>query len=264
MAPKAYKHYDSIAEHYEEDYLSDPYWRLYHDITWLNIRKHLPKNKKSLIADIGGGTGFWARKLAKLGYNVVCTDISESMLAVGKKKAQKEGLHRKILFTYGDVTDLKDCKSSSFDFVLCEGDPVSYCGNQGKAVAELARIAKPGAKIMVSVDNFYSVIRAALNFKMLGKLPDIIKTHRSNLYGEMPQYNFTIEELKGLFKKNNLDILSIIGKPVFAHKHLFRDCPEYAEDKKMYNQLLDLEMRFNSEPSLVSAGGHLEVVARKV
>jgi S-adenosylmethionine-dependent methyltransferase len=264
MAASAYKHYDEIAEHYEEDYLSDPYWRLYHDITWLNIKKHLPKDKKSIIADIGGGTGFWSRKLAKLGYNVVCIDISENMLNVGRKKARKEGLQKKILFAYGDVKDLKDQKANSFGFVLCEGDPVSYCGNEGRAVSELARIAEPGAKVIVSVDNFYSVIRAALNVKMLGILPNIIKTHRSNLYGKMPQYNFTVEELKGLFKKNKLDVISIIGKPVFAHKHLFRDCPEYATDKKLYNQLLDLEMKFNSEPSLVSAGGHLEVVAKKL
>jgi hypothetical protein len=98
---------------------------------------------------------------------------------------------------------------------------------------------------------------------MLGKLPSIIKTHRSNIGGEMPQYNFTVEELKALFRKNDLEVISVIGKPVLVHRHLFRDCPEYATNKMLYAQLLKLEMMFNSEPSLVSAGGHLEVVARK-
>ncbi|MFC1723766.1 hypothetical protein ACFL0V_06505, partial [Nanoarchaeota archaeon] len=55
---KASKFYDKEAPHYEEDYMDDPYWQLYHDITMHNIKKYLPK-KPSMIADIGGGTGFW-------------------------------------------------------------------------------------------------------------------------------------------------------------------------------------------------------------
>jgi len=260
---KVSDYYDEIAEHYEEDYEDDPYWKLYYDITWHDVKKHLPKDKKALIIDVGGGTGFWARRIAKLGYNVVCTDISERMLVIGRKKAKKEGVDKKIFFTYGDVTDLKDCKSDFFDFVICMGDPISYCSDPKKGIAELARIAKRGAKVVFSVDNLFNTIRSAIKFGKFSAIPLLVKTHKSDLLGKITQYNFTVDELKDIAAEMGLGVISVIGKPVIMRHSDFDRRPEIWTDKKLYKQILDLEIEFGSEPSLVSTGGHLEVVARK-
>ena len=67
---KSTKFYNKIAEKYEEVYTT-PFWNLYHEITWQHVKKYLPKNKKHPILDAGGGTGYWSRKLAELGFNVV-------------------------------------------------------------------------------------------------------------------------------------------------------------------------------------------------
>ena len=76
---KVKKFYNKIAEKYDRQF-ETPYWKLYHEITWNNIKEFLPKRKNALILDAGGGTGYWAIKLAKLGYKVILTDISEEML----------------------------------------------------------------------------------------------------------------------------------------------------------------------------------------
>ncbi len=249
------RYYDKIADHYEEDYVGDPYWKLYNEITWLNIKKHLPKKKDSLLIDVGGGTGYWARKLAKLGYNVVVTDISERMLEIGRKKARKEKLHKKIFFTYADIVDMRDLRSDRYDFVLCEGDPLSYCSDPEKGVKELVRIAKSGAVIVASVDNFFSALKKAVTLHP-EHLASLLKTHVSNFFGVHPQYNFTPEEIRGLFQANGCQVLSLIGKPVIAHHDVWRHNPNY-------RRLLSLEKKFNSRPSLVANGGHLEIVVKK-
>ncbi|RLD14536.1 MAG: hypothetical protein DRI28_03265 [Caldiserica bacterium] len=73
---KVEEFYDKIAEEYDRIYQT-PYWRLYHEITWHNIKQFLPRRENAIILDAGGGTGYWAIKLAKLGYKVILTDISE-------------------------------------------------------------------------------------------------------------------------------------------------------------------------------------------
>ncbi len=257
---KVSKYYDKIADHYEEDYSDDPYWKIYYDITWHNIKKHLPKDKSSLIIDVGGGTGYWARKIAKLGYNVVVTDISMKMLKIGRAKAKKEGLSKRLLFTYADIVDMKDQKSDRFDFVLCEGDPVSYASSQEKAIKELVRIARPDAKIVVSVKSLIGSFRFSLVHGPRN-LDSLHKQHKASFDGSVPYYSFTPEEIKGLFQANSCEIISLIGKPVIVHHDYFRQNPDLAT--RHYKKLLDLEKRYNSHPSLVAAGGNLEIVVRK-
>ncbi len=250
--------YDNIADHYEEDYTQDPYWKLYNDITWHNIKSHLPKKKMTII-DVGGGTGYWARRLAKLGHNVVVTDISKKMLSIGHKKAKKANLHKKIFFQYADIVDMPH-KDERFDMVLCQGDPLSYCINQRKAIKELVRIAKPKAKIIASVDNFFATLHKLQAHKPQD-IPRLLKTHKSNIYGVHPQYNFTPEELKALFQNNSCQVLSLIGKPVFIDRYTLRENPSLLT--KLYKKSLALELKFNSCPSLVGKGGHLEIVVQK-
>jgi len=133
--------HDNIAEKYESSY-TDPYWQLYFKVTWHNLEKYLPKKKKANILDAGGGTGLWSRKLAKLGFNLICTDIAQKMLDVGIKQAKKEKLSNQIEFKNVDITNMKCFKDNSFDMVIAQGDPVGYCGNSQKAIKELSRVTK--------------------------------------------------------------------------------------------------------------------------
>ena len=92
--------HDKIAETYEKSY-KEPYWQLYFAVTWHHLQKFLPKTQGAKILDAGGGTGVWSRKLAAVGYDVICYDLSEKMLEMGLKLAEEEGFEKKIeLGTY--------------------------------------------------------------------------------------------------------------------------------------------------------------------
>jgi len=253
--------YEKTAKEYDKGY-ETPYWKLYHEITWENIKQFLPTKKDGFILDAGGGTGYWAIRLAKHGYRVVLTDISESMLKVAEKKIKTEKLQDQIRIRVADIRDMSSFKSNHFDMALAEGDPVSYCLNPEKAIGELARVVQPKAPVVVSVDSKYSMISRLItegSFEQLSKFINtgIIKSRK----GEFEFQAFTPEELETLFEKCGLKLLRLIGKPILAQL-----LPRERRDElimKDFGRLLALELRFYSIPSLVGVGGHLEAVGTK-
>ena len=259
--------YERTAEDYDKEY-EEPYWKLYDEITWENIKQFLPKRKKVLILDAGGGTGHWAIRLAKNGYRVVLTDISENMLKVAKEKIKKEKLQDKVETKNVDIRDMSCFPSDSFDMAIAEGDPVSYCLNAERATRELARVVKQNAHVVVSVDNKYTVIHRVLipqliqeNFskQASNKLSRFLRT--GVLRRDFEFQAFTPEELKALFETCGLKVIRIIGKPILAQL-----IPREKRDKTIKNHfasMLKLELKFCDTPSLIGIGGHLEMVGIK-
>ena len=262
MITKSTKFHNKIAQKYEKEYQT-PYWNLYNEITWEHIKKYLPDNKKYPILDAGGGTGYWSRKLAELGFNVVCSDVAEKMLEVGKKIVEKTPLDKRINFVISDITDMKEFENNSFSLVLSEFDPVGYCGNPQKAIKELARVARKGSAIIISVDSLFSVIGRMISNKKFKLIPKLLETHISDFSGQYPQYNFLIEELRDLYSRNNISVDSIIGKTVFTRFIPKDKIDELLANKLFYKQILKLELDFNSEPSIIGFADHIEIAGIK-
>lgn len=263
--------HNKIAEKYESEYV-DNYWKLYSDITFENFKKYLPP-KGSLILDAGGGTGFWSRKLAKLGYRIVCTDIAQKMLDVGKKLAKKENVVDKINFKNADIMNMGCFDDNSFDMVISEGDPVGYCGNPKKAIKELSRVVKRNSFIVISIDSFFSRLNKIVSKSNYGQLDMLEKKHETIFSGDIwagkkdkgfPEHDFTVEELRQLFRENNLEVVEIIGKPIFVNSIPQDQVEKILADKKTYNEILKLELKYNSEPSIVGLSNHIQIVGRKV
>jgi len=257
--------YEKTAKDYDKEY-EEPYWKLYQEITWRNIRLFLPKGKGAVILDAGGGTGCWTIKLAKLGYRVVLTDISENMLKVAEEKIGKKKLQGKIETRIVDIRDMSCFKSNLFDMALAEGDPVSYCLDPEKAVKELTRVVKPNAHVIVSVDSKYSLIPrliAERSFNELSRLlrEGIMKSTDRSIEAEFEFQAFTPEEVKALFENCGLRLVRMIGKPVLTHFVPSEKRNEIVGEN--FKRILDLETKFCDTPSLVGMGGHLEAVGIK-
>lgn len=262
MTTKSTKFHNKISKEYEKEYQT-PYWNLYNEITWHHIKKYLPKEKKYPILDAGGGTGYWSRKLAKLGFSVVCSDIAKEMLKTGKETIKNTSLEEKIDFVFSDITNMKEFKNNSFSMVIAEGDPVGYCGSPQKAIKELTRVARKGASIIVSVDGFLSMIGNVIKNNKLEQLPKLLKTHLSDFFGEFPQYHFTVDELKQMYSQNNIAIKSIIGKTIFTGFIPQEKRNKLLSNKNFYKKILKLEIQFNSDPSLIGVASHIEIAGIK-
>lgn len=259
--------YDRIAEDYDKEY-DTPSMRLYNEITWSNIKRFLPKKKSAVVLDAGGGTGYWAIRLAQYGYKVVLTDISDIMLQVARRKIEQENLQQNIETRLVDIRDMSCFPSEYFDLVMAQGDPVSYCLDAEKAVKELVRVVKTNGHVIVSVDNKYAMIPRFLREKVFDELTEFLRTGilkqeemLGSLVGGFPFQAFTPEELRALFKTCGLHVVRIIGKPI-----LTRLIPRESREeilKEYFESVLRVELKFCDNPSLVGIGGHIEVVGLK-
>lgn len=85
-----------------------------HDLARALGRLHI---RKGTVLDIGAGPGTQAIELARLGFDVTATDISETAVRKARKRAAREGL--KIKFVQDDIIDSRIRKK--FDFVFDRG-----------------------------------------------------------------------------------------------------------------------------------------------
>lgn len=255
------QYHDEIAACYDDGY-KKPYWRIYNEITWNYIDACLPEDKSGgPILDAGGGTGLWAVKLAKLGYEVVLTDISEGMLEVARRNIAAEGLSGRIRIVKSDIVDMKEFNDGIFSLVLAEGDCVSYCSSPDKAIGELSRVAKAGAYITVSVDSKLTWLRKNIDngsWEDVGRiLHEGVALMRVSEGSGYPSFVFTPSELSAVFVKNGLQPVKAVGKPVFAGK-------QNLDDAQVYDRVLKYELAYGSTPDFACCGGHIAVVGRKV
>ncbi|MBI4833234.1 MAG: class I SAM-dependent methyltransferase [Planctomycetes bacterium] len=256
-------YYDRVAHQYDDSY-KDAYWEFYNAVTWNNIKKYLPRLEGRKILDIGGGTGNWALKLAKSGFEVTLADISQKMLDVAKRKADEAGFSGKISFAKADICDLSSFNPESFSLVLAEGDPLSCCDNPPKAVKECYRILKPKGLFIASVDNRFGGLRVFIEQNELDGLEKLVKTGETNWFTRKEEeqhllHYFTPDELRNLFSRKGFEVVSLIGKPVLP----VRANSEILKDKDAFKRLLELELKLNSEETLLGSAGHLEIVGKK-
>ena len=124
--------YDSLAEWFE--YLNDDCdyekWSQY----FIQGLSRLGAGKKGL--EIGCGSGYFCRVLAKQGYAMTGTDISAPMLAVAAKKAREEGVRAE--FVLADVLRLHT--PERYDFALSPNDCFNYIP-QDKLSSAFRRVA---------------------------------------------------------------------------------------------------------------------------
>ena len=138
--------FDRIAEKYDflNHFLSmgiDKGWRKKAINTLSDIQ---PKE----ILDVATGTGDLAIAALPLNPNkVIGVDISEGMLAIGKKKLIEQGLQDKIHLEYGDSENLP-FETNRFDAITCAYGTRNF-ENLRAGIQEMNRVLRPGGKIAI-------------------------------------------------------------------------------------------------------------------
>ncbi|MFH1141386.1 MAG: class I SAM-dependent methyltransferase, partial [Chloroflexota bacterium] len=117
------------------------------------LEKHLPR--AGLILDAGGGPGRYTIELANRGYEVVLLDLTPGNLNFARRQIKKAKVQEQVkAVVEGSIVDLARYADATFDAVVCLGGPLSHVLDQrarDKAIAEMIRVAKRGAPILVSV-----------------------------------------------------------------------------------------------------------------
>jgi len=119
------------------------------DVSWRKkVVKFVEDHKAKRILDIATGTGDLAIMLAKINSEkVIGLDISEGMLAVGKKKIDQLGLNEKVEMILGDSEELS-FEDGSFDAITV-GFGVRNFENLEQGLSEIYRVLKPNGTFVV-------------------------------------------------------------------------------------------------------------------
>jgi len=119
------------------------------------------------VADIGTGTGILALELSRLGLDVVAIDHSARMLEAARAKLTA-ARDEHVELRQGEASDLPlgdaDVDAAFAHMVL------HYLPSPGEAVAEMARVVKPGGSVVVVdfVTHDHEWMRAELGVHWLG------------------------------------------------------------------------------------------------
>jgi len=120
------------------------------DISWRKkALKELRPYNPGLILDVATGTGdlaIMASDLLKPAH-ITGIDISEGMLAIGRKKISKLGLENTIELLKGD-SEAINFKPSSFDAVTVAFGVRNFQDLE-KGLSEIFRVLKPGGRLVV-------------------------------------------------------------------------------------------------------------------
>jgi len=119
------------------------------DIVWRKKAvKMLRADKPKLILDIATGTGDFAIEALSLNPDkIIGVDISEGMLAMGRKKMKKKGLEDKIELQMGDSEKLL-FEDNKFDAIIVSFGVRNF-ENLEKGLTDMFRVLKKGGKVVI-------------------------------------------------------------------------------------------------------------------
>lgn len=258
------RYHDRIAPRYDDVYAEDPYWDLYHDVSWRGLKPYLPRDLSKQVLDVGCGTGLYGLRLAKSRFRVVFSDLSRKMLDVTERKVAERFARAGHECVQADITDLIPFTDGQFSFVVGQGDPLSFSSDWRRALASIARVLIPGGTAVLSVDARYGACEPFIERGRLDELQHFLESGKSEWLADrkeerFPLHAFTPQELRSGAEAAGFDVLKLFGKMVFAPRHQ----PELYADPERRRQLLELEEKWHSTELGLGRAHHLQIALRK-
>ena len=156
---KPYNEEQSKKEQVEQmfDNIAPTYDRLNHimslniDRVWRRrVMRIVRRAKAHKIMDVATGTGDLAIAMAKCvdRTQILGVDLSEEMLAVARRKVEKQGLEERIMLAKGDAENLDMVSTESIDAATVAFGVRNF-ENIERGLTEIYRTLKPGGKLVV-------------------------------------------------------------------------------------------------------------------
>jgi demethylmenaquinone methyltransferase/2-methoxy-6-polyprenyl-1,4-benzoquinol methylase len=114
------------------------------------VMRIVRRAKAHKIMDVATGTGDLAIAMAKRvdRTHILGVDLSEEMLAVARRKVEKQGLEERIMLEKGDAENLDMVTSESIDAATVAFGVRNF-ENIERGLSEIYRTLKPGGKLVV-------------------------------------------------------------------------------------------------------------------
>lgn len=249
----------------------DPFHRLELDTTLRFLWKHLPES--GLVLDAGGGPGRYTIELARRGYDVVLFDYTPECLDLARRRIARMGVRRKVRsIEEGSIVDLSRFSAGHFDAVVCLGGPLSHVPTEAQrreAIAELARVTKPGGPIFVSVMGRLAVLAETPHY-----WPDVLddasyfedcwKTGDDRKWcGDSFAHFFWPEEFVALIREAGVEIVECVGLEGVGSSFI-EDVNRLArKHPERWQTWLAAHAELCTHPAVFASSQHLLVVGRK-
>lgn len=210
------------------------------------------------VLDAGSGPGRFTLELLRLGAHVTALDISPGQLELLRARVPD------VEATVGDITDLSRFPDDSFDVTVCFGGPLSYVLDHAEeAVAELARVTRPGGHVLVSV---MGLAGAVIHFAPIlvelarrdgpAKSFEIARTGvlpEGEGYGHLAMRMYVWEEVEALLAPHG-DVVDGVAAGVLPHLEV--------QEPEIRALLEELEQRLAHDSGSRSCGEHIIGVLR--
>ena len=148
------EYYRRIAPYHDEIFHGDTEGEFYEMDQYILklLQQQCPENAE-MILEVGCGTGYWLKHLARIGNaRVVGVDISSEMLAVAANQYLKNPT---IDLYQGDVCSMDFLDDCRFDFTFCPWVFQYLIDKQDfrNGLDEIIRVTKPGGIILIAEDS---------------------------------------------------------------------------------------------------------------
>ena len=215
------------------------------------------EQSRGKVLDAPAGFGHLSMKLKEMGFDVTCGEIDPDIFKAPGLQAVYTDLNRRI-----------DAADDSFDYVACV-DGLEHMTDPYTAVAEFARVLKPGGMGVFSIPN-YTNIERRIRFLFRGMFTKPISTEAYENCGRN-LFNFhnspiTITILEFMLRINDLQIVEfrrnatkrkqMLWWPLVAFMRLI-NC--FRSESKRKELRTDLTL----DPKVILGGNNLIVIVRK-
>jgi len=225
--------YDLMAEEYDIlDHRINPFYVNDYKALDYFVEKLTPHWRGRTVLDVGCGSGMQTVQFAPRAKHVVAIDISGALMRKVQDKLKTQGLTN-VTLLQGNATQipLQDC---SVDFVSAYGDVIGHIPEYGQAIAEMARVCRPGGWLTLEYDNKWHLglvfhlreLWNALRTRGRGDLRHWTYeylNHDSKV--ELTYKTFTFPEMQSLLKRNGLTVTQRAGMHILSSL-----IPEHIQD----------------------------------
>jgi SAM-dependent methyltransferase len=218
------------------------------------------------VLDVGAGPGRFTIELARLGASIVVADISPGQLELNRRKAEEAGVAAAVVErVIADVVALP-FEDASFDVTVCYGGPISYAVERAAdAVAELARVTRPGGHLLVSVMSLVGAVQAYADaFLKVTEEYGVELTEGILATGLLPEGPGLGHLAMRLFRWRELkELVEEHGEIVAASATGLLRPATSPEDPDLRALLRRVELELAAEPGAIDCGPHMLAVVRR-